>query len=201
MTNKELIDKIIKDNDKHAFSLFFDRIYTPLVKFSYYYVKNYQMAEDVVSDVFVNFLKKTKESESINYAEAFFYTAVKNQSLKYLRKNKYNIALYRGEGQVEHEIISNSRPDQELMDKELYEIISKELNSLPTQSIVIFEMVKYDQLKYKEVANKLNISQKTVEKHMSTALKKIRLVVFNYLESNDINIEKIKKSSLLFFFI
>jgi len=201
MTNKELIDRIILSDDKHAFSLLFNRIYTHLIKFAIYYVKNYQSAEDVVSDVFVNFLKTKNKKRTIENVEAFFYTAVRNQSLKYLRKNKFNIALITGASREDYEIPSDSRPDQDLMDKELYDIISKTVNKLPTQRRVIFEMVKYDQLKYKEVADILAISQKTVEKHMSLALKIIRVVVRDYLDSKDISVKKINKSSFLFFFL
>ncbi len=200
MTNKELIDRIIKNDDEHAFSMLFNRIYTRLIKFALYYVKNYQSAEDVVSDVFINFLKKNNKGP-IDNVEAFFYTAVRNQSLKYIRKNKFQSGLITGASQEDYEIPSSSRPDQDLMDKELYEIISKAVNKLPTQRRVIFEMVKYDRLKYKEVGNILTISQKTVEKHMSLALKIIRVVVRDYLESKDISVKKINRSSFLFSFL
>ena len=201
MTNKELIGRIIKDDDEQAFSMLFHRIYTRLIKFAIYYVRNYQTAEDVVSDVFINFLKKKKDFGSIENVEAFFYTSVRNQSLKYLRKNKYKITLISGASQEDYEIAFTSRPDQDLLDKELLGIISKAVSSLPIQRRVIFEMVKYDQLKYKEVAKILSISQKTVEKHMSLALKIIREVVQDYLESRDIKVKNIKKPSLLFFFL
>lgn len=200
MTNKELINRIIKNDDEHAFSILFNRIYTRLIKFALYYVKNYQSAEDVVSDVFINFLKKSNK-KPIDNVEAFFYTAVRNQSLKYIRKNKFQSGLITGASQEDYEIPSSSRPDQDLMDKELYEIISKAVNKLPTQRRVIFEMVKYDRLKYKEVGNILTISQKTVEKHMSLALKIIRVVVRDYLESKDISVKKINRSSFLFSFL
>ncbi len=201
MTNKELIDKIIFDDDERAFSLFFNRIYSRLIKFAFYYLKNYQSAEDVVSDVFVNFLKKKGDRGTIDNVEAFFYTAVRNQSLKYIRKNKYNHLFISGASQEDYEIPSDSRPDQDLMDNELLGIISKAVKNLPTQRRVIFEMVKYDQLKYKEVAQILTISQKTVEKHMSLALKIIRVVTRDYLESKDVKIKNIQKSSFLFFFL
>lgn len=157
MTNKELIDKIIWDDEENAFSVLFNRIYSRLIKFALYYVKNYQSAEDVVSDVFVNFLKNISNRGSIDNVEAFFYTAVRNQSLKYLRKIKYNNILISGASQEDYEIPSDSRPDQDLMDNELFGIIFNAVNSLPTQRRVIFEMVKYDQLKYKEVAQILAI--------------------------------------------
>ena len=199
MTNKELIDRIIETDDEQAYSLLFNRIYARLIKFALYYVKNYQSAEDIVSDVFVNFLKKRKNIGPINSVEAFFYTAVRNQSLKYLRRKKYKNALISGASLEDYEIASDSRSDQDLMDNELYDIISTAVNSLPTQRRVIFEMVKFDQLKYKEVAKILTISHKTVEKHISLALKIIREVVRDYLESKDIKVKKIRRSSFLFF--
>lgn len=191
MTNRELIDRIIRDDDEHAYSLFFNRIYTRLIKFALYYVKNYQTAEDVVSDVFVDFLRKRVHIGTIDNVEAYFYTAVRNRSLNYMRKIKYNNVLITGASKEDYEIVSDSRPDQDLMNAELFDIISNEVNNLPIQRRVIFDMVKSDNLKYREVAKILTISQKTVEKHMSLALKIIREAVQEYLEFKDIKIKKI----------
>ncbi len=201
MTNKELIDRIIKHDDEQAYAELFNRIYSRLIKFSIYYVKNYQCAEDVVSEVFVNFLKKKNRSAPIENVEAFFYTAVRNQSLKYLRKHKNKSLFVSGASLEDYEVATSSRPDQELMDSELYDIIVESVSKLPVQRRVIFEMVKFDKLKYKEVAEILTISQKTVEKHISLALKNLRVVIQDYLESKDIKVKKINRSSFLFFFM
>ena len=198
MTNEELIGKIIKDDDEQAYTMLFDRIYDGLLKLAFYFVKDYQYAEDIVSDVFVNFLKRRDTIGSIDSVEAFFHTAIRNQSLKHIRKHKYTSTLMTGSSRNHHEIVSDSKPDQDLMDKELYDIISASLTKLPTQRRVIFELVKYEQLKYKEVAKILSISEKTVEKHMSAALKVVRKVTRDYLESTDINAQK-KTADISFF--
>lgn len=194
MTNKELIDRIIENDDEHAFSLFFKRIYVRLLKFSFYYVKNHHTAEDVVSEVFINFLKRKTTLTPIINVEAFFYTSVRNQSLKYIQKNKCAGSLSSWSDLKDFEIASNSRPDQEMMDQELFNTISKAVKKLPMQRLMIYEMIKQDQLKYKEVAEIFKISPKTVEKHMSLALKVVREAVRDYLDSKDIKVKKIRNT-------
>lgn len=194
MTNLELIDRIIEKDDEHAFSLFFKRVYVRFLRFSFYYVKDHHAAEDVVSEVFINFLKRKNTLAPIKNVEAFFYASVRNQSLKYIQKNKCTGNLSSWSDLNDLEIASNSRPDQEMMDQELFRIISEAIKKLPAQRLVIYEMVKHDQLKYKEVAEIFNISQKTVEKHMSLALKVVREAVHDYLVSKDIKIKKINNA-------
>ncbi|MCG8308880.1 MAG: RNA polymerase sigma-70 factor [Cytophagales bacterium] len=193
LTNEELISRIFKLNDEYAYSILFKRIYGRLLRFAFFYVKSHQTAEDIVSEVFVNFLKGKESKELIRNVEAFFYKAIRNQSLKYIRKRSSTPII--STDKDDYEVISYQRPDQELINKELYRIITKVVNSLPMQRRIIFEMVKYDQLKYKEVAKILAISQKTVEKHMSISLKIIRKSVQDYLESKDTRVKKIHKAS------
>lgn len=194
MTNQELIERILQHDDKEAYKVFFDRMYGRLINFSIYYVKSFEIAQDVVSDVFVNFLRTKNNFKIIDNVESFFYTAVKNQSHKYLRKKKASDVLFTRASSEDYKIKSNERPDIDLINKELHEVLLNAMEKLPPQRKLIFELVKFDGLKYKEVAKTMDISQKTVEKHMSISLKIIREIVIDYLKDEGQNTRVLKKS-------
>ncbi|MEQ6120367.1 RNA polymerase sigma-70 factor [Reichenbachiella sp. MALMAid0571] len=194
MTNQELIERILKYDDEEAYKVFFHRMYGRLINFSIYYVKKVEIAEDVVSDVFVNFLRAKNKFDQIDNVEAFFYTAVKNQSHKYIRKKKTSDLLFTQASSEDYQIKSNIRPDLELINKELHEVLLNAMEQLPPQRKMIFQLVKFDGLKYSEVAMSLDISQKTVEKHMTLSLKIVREIVTDYLQDKGTKTKAIKRS-------
>ncbi len=199
MTNAELIQKIMLYDDEEAYKILFHRMYARLINFSMYFVKNFEIAEDVVSDVFVNFLKSKEKMQAIDNVEAFFYTAVKNQSLKFLRKKKLSDVLFVKTSSEDFQVKSTSRPDLEFINKELHDVLLTTLEKLPPQRKLIFQMVKFDGLKYKEVAKSLDISQKTVEKHMTISLKIIRETVEEYMDGKRQKTRSIRGNIFSFF--
>ncbi|MEQ9286416.1 MAG: RNA polymerase sigma-70 factor [Cyclobacteriaceae bacterium] len=201
MTNVELVELILRNDDEEAYKVFFHRMYGRLINFSIYFVKNFEIAEDVVSDVFVTFLKSRKKLGHIDNVEAFFYTAVKNQSLKFLRKKKLSDVLFVQTSSEDFQVKSTSRPDLELMDKELHDVLLRSMEQLPPQRKMIFQLVKFDGLKYKEVAKSLDISPKTVEKHMTISLKIIREIIEEYLQFKDVKTKDIRKRFWLLGFL
>lgn len=201
MTNVELVELILRNDDEEAYKVFFHRMYGRLINFSIYFVKNFELAEDVVSDVFVTFLKSRKKLNHIDNVEAFFYTAVKNQSLKFLRKKKLSDVLFVQTSSEDFQVKSTSRPDLELMDKELHDVLLRSMEQLPPQRKMIFQLVKFDGLKYKEVAKSLDISPKTVEKHMTISLKIIREIIEEYLQFKDVKTKDIRKRFWLLGFL
>lgn len=201
MTNVELVELILRNDDEEAYKVFFHRMYGRLINFSIYFVKNFEIAEDVVSDVFVTFLKSRKKLNHIDNVEAFFYTAVKNQSLKFLRKKKLSDVLFVQTPSEDFQVKSTSRPDLEMMDKELHDVLLRSMEQLPPQRKMIFQLVKFDGLKYKEVAKSLDISPKTVEKHMTISLKIIREIIEEYLQFKDVKTKDIRKRFWLLGFL
>ena len=194
MTNHELIQRILDHDDEEAYKVFFHRMYGRLINFSIYYVKNIEIAEDVVSDVFVNFLRTKNRFDHIDNVVAFFYTAVKNQSHKYLRNKKASDVVFSQASSEDYQIKSNTRPDLELINKELHEVLQNAMEQLPPQRKIIFQLVKMDGLKYSEVAKSLDISQKTVEKHMTISLKVIREIISDYIQCKGLKTSRIKRS-------
>lgn len=184
MSNRELLQRIIEHDDRRAYSRFFHNLYAKLIKFAVYYVKGYQSAEDVVSDVFVYFLKNKKNFGEIKDVEAFFYIAVKNQSLKHLRKN--GLAHQLNDHPEDFEIAAETTPFQKTLENEFFDVMNKAVEALPPKRRMVFRLVKEDGLKYAQVAELLDLSIKTVETHLALAVKSLREVACNYMQSKEV---------------
>ena len=151
-------------------------------------------AQEIVSDVFYKMLKNPQNLKRIKKLDNYLLLAVKNQSFSYLKKNK-NRNLTDSLAQKEDYIVCNQQnPEDSLLSNELFCLVRQAVNDLPPKRKAIFLLVKEEEKKYREVAEILDISIKTVELQMSLALKSIRKAVSNYLFSKDIKVRKIGKS-------
>ena len=132
-----------------------------------------------MQEMFFNFWQK-KEKLDINISiEAYLFRSVRNSCLNYLKHLKIR---------EEHRLATNQelrKKEQEVHDNvvalELQEQIENVIDQLPPERKKIFKMSRYEELKYKEIAEKLNLSVKTVEAQMGKALKHLRLHLADYL--------------------
>ncbi len=159
----------IKIGDELAFNFLFEHFYSSLCFFSCKYVSDIDKARSLVQQVFVDIWVKREKLEVSRSAKAYMYNAVRNKSIDYLRKKKNTIQIT--------EKIENIRevPFHDLIEEtEQINQINNLINELPDKCREIFIMCRFEGMKYKQIAEKLDISIKTVEMQMGIALKKIR---------------------------
>lgn len=159
----------IKIGDELAFNFLFEHFYSSLCFFSCKYVSDIDKARSLVQQVFVDIWVKREKLEVSRSAKAYMYNAVRNKSIDYLRKEKNTIQIT--------EKIENIRevPFHDLIEEtEQINQINNLINELPDKCREIFIMCRFEGMKYKQIAEKLDISIKTVEMQMGIALKKIR---------------------------
>ncbi len=128
-------------------------------------------AEEVVQQVFVNLWDKRDLMDAEKSIKTYLFTSVKNRSLNYIRDNKKYRSYYLD---VEAEMEIPIEGKDIISERELNEKISQALDKLPEKCREVFMLCRFEDMKYKEVADKLGISQKTVEAQMSKALKILR---------------------------
>lgn len=174
-------------NDKE-FSVLFKKYYTQLCTFSYKYVRNTQDAEDIVEDVFCRLYEKKDEIFIKDSLRSFLYRCAANKSLDYLKSatNKQEILENCLNASsldffVNQMIINRSEKEYDY--NLLVETVNATVDSLPQQTRCVFRMSRDENLTNKQIAEKLNISVKTVEKHMTRALSTLRakMVEYNFL--------------------
>ena len=161
ISDEELFRRI-KSEDAKALKTLFERYFSALCRFACRIVKNANLAEEVVSDVFLNIWIKKKKIEIKINLKTYLFTAVRNQSLNYIKKNR----MYFEE--IETVVRENTNSDLDADKSITYEELKNEvgilLRQLPEKRQVIFKMNRIDGLSYKEIAEILSISIHTVQK-------------------------------------
>jgi len=160
--------------DNQAFEQIY-RLYFPrLHSFSFKITQDSDIAKDVVQNVFIK-VWETRMNFSIEYPEAFIFKMVRNVSLNYIRNLKVVDKLktdlksqYLGE-ELYHIDMVGDEP-YILIEQELNDKIQEIMNSLPPKCQTVFRLSRIDGLKNREIAEKLDISVKAVEKHIAKAM-------------------------------
>jgi len=169
-STNDLVEKI-KAGNQTAFEILFKTYSQKLIYFSRRYVFDKQTAENIVQDVFLKIWQNKENLDAAKNIQSYLFTAVKNESLKILRH--LSVEKQQQEN-VSRLSVVEPTPDETIDKKELREELSNAINDLPEKCREIFTMSRFDQLKYSEIADILEISIKTVETQMGRALKKLR---------------------------
>ena len=181
---RQIIREIKNDNER-AFKKLFDHYYPRFLRVACYHVKHEEIAEEVVMDVFLKLWKYRKKLPEISHFINYVYTAVKNQSLNYIKKNKVPLDSLEDIGPCT--LVEYLEPEKLFLGRELARQIEAAVSNLPPRCQLIYRMVREDGLKYREVADALDISLKAVENQLLIAMKRVRNVVVDYDENQTQN--------------
>ncbi|WP_020529732.1 RNA polymerase sigma-70 factor [Flexithrix dorotheae] len=195
---------LIAKGNKREFKVLFDFYLDELCDFANNYLHSPELAEEVVCDVFIKIWEKRKRVPEIQNIKSYLYKAVKNQSLKLLEKESKFPHLQSDtsfSSYVHENLVEYNNPESALLYNSLYKEIDEAIESLPFQCKTTFKMVKENGLKYKEVAEILNISVNTVENHMGKALKRLRKRFQEYLRDDSGKGGKVIKLAITFLFL
>lgn len=166
----------LKNGNNAIFQALFNHYYKLLVAISFKTLREIELAESVVQDVFVN-LWGSRKTSNISNLKAYLIISVKNRSLNEIAKQK-NFLKYKKEVET-----SDFNDQIELQpDTDLLEQIMQVIEELPEQQRKVFKMNRLDGLKYSEIAEALGLSIKTIEAHMSKALSFTRERLISYKE-------------------
>ena len=171
-----LLKHICFNDDLKAFESLFYSLNNRLIKFCILYVHQKEAAEEIVSDVFVKCWEARKGLAEIVNPETYLFVCVKNQSLNYVKKYS-NIHLVQIESSDKVEFVNTYDPEKELERKELHFLLDQAIAKLPQQACIVFKLIKEDGMKYKEVAEILNISPRTVQTQLFRAIKKLSVIL------------------------
>lgn len=160
----------IREGNVSAYSALFRKYYEPLYRFAGRYVKDPQIAENLVQDVFVIIWSKRENWHITSNVKSYLYTAVRNHALNFLKRDKRLLNMEEGTDYADSDI---RPPDQELMDKEMATAVHNAINKLPPRCRQIYVMHRYDELKYTEIAEILSISINTVKTQMKRAMQSL----------------------------
>ncbi|MEW6196106.1 MAG: RNA polymerase sigma-70 factor [Bacteroidota bacterium] len=168
ISDEELL-KLVKKGEHHALETLYRRYFHMLCSFAHKYVRSNLISEEVVSDVFLYIWLKREEMKIPNNLRAYLFTAVKNRSMNYLQSdNRHFEDIYFVE---KNRSLSADSADSHILQQELEDEIEKIISQLPPKRQLIFRMNRIDGLKYKEIAQVLSITVRTVQNHMVEAVR------------------------------
>jgi RNA polymerase sigma-70 factor (family 1) len=173
---RELQKCIAEYEDAFAFKKLFFHFFIPLKTFSYAILKSKEQAEEVVADLFVEIWAKRKKLMGIDNLKTYLYVSARNNSLRILRQTQKAKTISLDNLKVEFASIDLNAEDA-LIGEEVIKKVETVIEQLPQQCKLIFKLAKEDKLKYKEIAELLSISVKTIDNQLATALKKIASVI------------------------
>jgi len=190
---KRLLSAIAFTNDQAAYKELFLLLHGRLKQFAYSILKSQEEAEELVSDLFVKVWEKRDQLTTIDSPLLYFYATAKNLAFNRLNKQKRHQNIRPEEWLVQLNSIYFD-PEQLMMTEDMMRQIRQAVNNLPPRCRLIFKLVKEDGLKYKEVAELLQLSIKTIEAQMAIALR--RIGKYMHMEVNQLSPDanNVKKS-------
>jgi len=167
----------IKNNSETAFDQLFRMYYKNLVHFAIKITKNRENAEEVVQELFVQFWTKRHQLELNISIKSYLYRAVFNNCVHFnKRQNRYEKTDISAAFDLGNDF--ENLLEQTELEVKIYQLIDQ----LPAECRKVFKLSRFEELKNKEIAEKLEISIKTVETQMTRALKFLRLNLADYFK-------------------
>ena len=168
-TDLELFAKLIHDDEK-AFSELFFRYYSGLCVYAFQFLQDDQKIRELVQEVFVQVWIKRKEIQIHSSVKSYLFRAVKNQLINWVNHQKVEKKYLEKLASDKDEFQTN----QFFLEVGLLQKIEASIEALPPKRKEIFKLSREEGLTYREIAERLHVSVKTVESHMGFALKQLR---------------------------
>ncbi|HLY68449.1 MAG TPA: RNA polymerase sigma-70 factor [Puia sp.] len=181
----ELNDKgfpeLLKQGNEQAFEKVFTAYYPALHAYAFTIVADMPVSDEMVQNVFLKLWAKRDKLEILTSLKAYLYKSIYNECMDYLKnreyKNRYKAhALHNNKNLVSAEDAGGRVAMNELEKK-----LQNALNDLPDECRTVFQLSRFEGLKYQEIATHLGLSVKTVEAQMGKALRRLRLSLAEFI--------------------
>lgn len=169
---KNLQQRLSDEDCQDAFGQLYMAFMHRLLQFASSIIKNHELAEEIVSDVFIRIWQNRKQAFKIENFKLYLYVSTRNTALNYLSRHYRKQELSIDDMSMNLSTLSYN-PEELLITSEAVRKIENEIQKLPPRCKLIFKLVKEDGLKYNDIAQLLNISVKTIDSQMAIAVKKI----------------------------
>lgn len=184
-SEKELL-QLLQNGEEDSIKYIFETYYEGLCLYAESIIKNHQIAEEIVEDIFIRLWINAQDSGITISLKNYLYRSVHNNCLNYLDKVRVqkkvmdNFPYHLVDQEILHPI-TPEYPVSNLILQELEEKANKVLESLPIQCRTIYMLNRFDDLSYSEIAKKLEINVSTVKTQMSRAFLKLREALKEYI--------------------
>lgn len=169
----------LEQYDDVAFEQLFKMHYKALHAYAFVMLKDHDTAEEMVQGMFMKFWEKRELLNIQSSVKAYLYKCIYHDCLNFLKHEKIK---FKHQEYTQHSIPHPSEPASARVEMtELKNNLSLAMNDLPEQCRTIFQMSRFEELRYREIADQLGLSVKTVENQMGKALRILRLKLSDFL--------------------
>lgn len=163
----------------HSFETVYKQWLKPLMGYAMTIIKEEIHAEEMVQTVFVKLWEKKEQIDIHTSLQSYLYKAVYFESLNFIKRQQHHTTY---ETQTAYAMKEQKVWAHEKLDRKQLEGKFREaLNELPEQCRTVFQLSRFEELKYREIATTLGISEKTVENHMGKALRLLRVKLADFI--------------------
>ncbi|MES2456709.1 MAG: RNA polymerase sigma-70 factor [Bacteroidota bacterium] len=173
------LSALLKAGDALSYTEIFERYHRLLLRHAFRLLSNDEEAYDMVQDVFLQLWQKKETLELRVSLSAYLFTAVKNRIFKLFAHQK--VVLRYTESIGKFMVEGYNIVEDQLMEKELSAFIDKEIAALPAKMQEVFLLNKKDELTYKEIAERLNITDQTAKQQVYKAMKILKPKIDSFL--------------------
>jgi RNA polymerase sigma-70 factor (ECF subfamily) len=169
----------LREGDKTAFELLFKHYYPGLVIYASQFIRDRDEAEEIVQDFFVRLWIKHQNIKPSSSLKSYCFQSIKNSALNFLRDKKISYPII-------EELIEKSKSEL-LFDQDLYVVselqqkIDKAVSELPEKCRKVFYLSRFRNMTNDEIAREMSISKRTVETHISNAIKVLKVELKEFL--------------------
>jgi RNA polymerase sigma-70 factor (ECF subfamily) len=176
--NNEQLIPLLLSGDEATFEKVYKHYLKPLHVYAIAMLKDEDTAKGMVQNVFLKLWERRARLSFDGSIQAYLYGAVYNECLNNLRHQKVKI---NHQQYVEHHMKDQNTGGAGIELLDLKEKLQDALNELPEKCRTVFQLSRFEELKYQEIADRLSISIKTVEAQMGKALRILRVKLVDYL--------------------
>jgi len=171
LTDVQLLE-LLKIDRMDAFDELYDRYWKKLYIFAYKRVRSKDVAEEIVQEFLTNFWTKRSSLGIKSSFEGYIFTSVRNLVINFFAREARRDAYCQIHLRYNHDVDTST--EENIYAKDLYSNLQKELSYLPSKCRSVFELSRKEHKSNKEIAEELGISVKTVESHLTKAIKRLR---------------------------
>lgn len=169
--NDETLTKLFRTQPEQAIEILFREFYPDICRSVMRIIPDPGIAEDIAQDVFFELWRKREVLNIKSSFGAYLRRAARNKALNYIRDRKIKPE---GEDQLPQRIDSQTDANQKLEAQDLQNSIDQAVKDLPERCRQVFSLSRFEEMSYREIADHLGISIKTVENQISKALRLLR---------------------------
>lgn len=177
-SDEELL-QLLKCGDRKVFEHIYKKYWPRLFDAAYKRVKSKEAAEEIIQELFTYIWCKREELQLTHSFSTYIYSALKYRIFNYIRaeivKNRYVNSVKQTQSHFSYAV------EESVLYNELNGVLEKEINNLPERCRQVFNLSRKENLSFKEIATKLDISINTVEKQVGKALKILRTNLKDYM--------------------